>query len=66
MSAALQRVQRACAANGKTAGIWCGSAEMARDMVALGYKLVVPGHDVMWIKAEIARRLAVLRHGAVV
>ena len=61
MAAALARIQHACVANGKAAGIWCGSAEMARAMVGLGYRLVVPGHDVIWLKAEIARRLAVLR-----
>jgi 2-keto-3-deoxy-L-rhamnonate aldolase RhmA len=61
MAAALARIQQACVANGKAAGIWCGSADMARAMVGLGYRLVVPGHDVIWLKAEIARRLAVLR-----
>ena len=61
MAAALLHIQQACAANGKAAGIWCGSAEMARDMLGLGYRLVVPGHDVQWLKTEIARRLAVLR-----
>lgn len=61
MAAALARIQQACVAQGKSAGIWCGSADMARAMVDLGYRLVVPGHDVIWLKAEIARRLAVLR-----
>lgn len=61
MAAALARIQQACASHGKVAGIWCGSAEMARAMVGQGYRLVVPGHDVIWLKAEMARRLAVLR-----
>ncbi len=61
LAAALLRIQQACAANGKAAGIWCASAEMARAMIAQGYQLVVPGHDVMWMQAEIQRRLAVIR-----
>ena len=43
------------------AGIWCGSAEMARAMAAQGLQFVVPGHDAMWLGAEMARRLALLR-----
>jgi 4-hydroxy-2-oxoheptanedioate aldolase len=61
LAAAITRIHQACAAVGKVAGIWCGSAEMARDMLALGVPLVVPGHDAIWLKAEIARRLAVVR-----
>ena len=61
LAAAISRIQQACAANGKVVGIWCGSAEMARDMLAQGLQLVVPGHDAIWLKAEIARRLAVVR-----
>jgi 4-hydroxy-2-oxoheptanedioate aldolase len=60
MVAALKRIQQACAAHGKAAGIWCSSAEMAREMIDHGYTFVVPGHDVLWLKAEIARRLAIL------
>ncbi|MFT7723613.1 MAG: aldolase/citrate lyase family protein [Roseateles sp.] len=61
LATAIRRIQQACAAAGKVAGIWCGSAEMARAMQAQGFQLVVPGHDAIWLKAEIARRLAVLR-----
>ena len=61
LAAAIRRIQLACKTAGKVAGIWCGSAEMARDMQAHGLQLVVPGHDAIWLKAEIARRLAVLR-----
>ncbi len=61
LAAAITRIQQACAAHRKVAGIWCGSAEMARDMLAQGLQLVVPGHDAIWLKAEIARRLAVVR-----
>jgi 4-hydroxy-2-oxoheptanedioate aldolase len=61
MDAALRRILAACVANGKAAGIWCATAEMARAMIALGYRLVVPGHDAMWLQAEIRRRLAVVR-----
>ena len=61
LAAAIARIHRACEAAGKVTGIWCGSAEMARDMLAQGMQLVVPGHDAIWLKAEIARRLAVLR-----
>ena len=60
LAAAIARTQQACAAAGKVAGIWCGSAEMARDMLGQGLQLVVPGHDAIWLKAEIARRLAVV------
>ena len=61
LAVAITRIQQACTAAGKVAGIWCGSAEMARDMLAQGLQLVVPGHDAIWLKAEIARRLAVVR-----
>ena len=61
LAAAIVRIQQACSAAGKLAGIWCGSAEMARSMQAQGLQLVVPGHDAIWLKAEIARRLAVVR-----
>lgn len=61
LAAALARIAAACRAHGRVAGIWCGGAEMGRAMVDLGYRLVVPGHDAMCLKAELARRLAVLR-----
>lgn len=61
LAAAIARIQQAARAAGKVTGIWCASAEMARAMQAQGLQLVVPGHDAMWLKAEIARRLAVLR-----
>ena len=61
LAAAITRIHRACKAAGKATGIWCGSAEMARDMLAQGLQWVVPGHDAIWLKAEIARRLAVVR-----
>ena len=61
LASAITRIQQACKAAGKATGIWCGSAEMARDMLAQGLQLVVPGHDAIWLKAEIARRLAVVR-----
>lgn len=57
---ALRRIADACRAQGRLAGIWCGSAEMARAMAAIGYRLVAPGHDAIWLKAEIQRRLAIL------
>jgi 4-hydroxy-2-oxoheptanedioate aldolase len=61
LAAAITRIHEACRRAGKFTGIWCGSAEMARDMRAQGLHLVVPGHDAIWLKAEIARRLAVVR-----
>ena len=61
LAEAIHRIHQAGRAAGKVTGIWCGSAEMARAMQALGLQLVVPGHDAIWLKAEIARRLAVLR-----
>lgn len=61
LAEAIRRIQDAGRAAGKVTGIWCGSAEMARAMQAQGLQLVVPGHDAIWLKAEIARRLAVLR-----
>ena len=64
LAAAITRIHLACQAAGKVTGIWCGSAEMAREMQAQGLQLVVPGHDAMWLKAEIARRLALLRPAA--
>jgi len=61
LAEALKRIAVACRASGRVAGIWCGSAEMARAMLGLGYQLVVPGHDAACLQAEITRRLAVLR-----
>jgi 4-hydroxy-2-oxoheptanedioate aldolase len=61
LAAAINRIQQACRAAGKITGIWCSTAELARDMQTQGMQLVVPGHDAMWLKAEMARRLAVLR-----
>lgn len=61
LAAAITRIHQACRSAGKVTGIWCATAEMAREMQAQGLQLVVPGHDAMWLKAEIARRLAVLR-----
>ncbi len=58
---ALRRIASACRAQGRIAGIWCGSAEMARAMVDIGYRLVAPGHDAIWLRAEIQRRLSILR-----
>ncbi len=60
MAAAIERIHAAGNAAGKVTGIWCGSAEMARDMRVKGLQLVVPGHDVIWLKAEIKRRLATI------
>jgi len=61
LAEALQRIAAACKAQGRMAGIWCASAEMGRAMVELGYRFVVPGHDAMCLKAELTRRLAILR-----
>ena len=61
LAAAITRIHLACHASGKVTGIWCGSAEMAREMLAQGLRLVVPGHDAIWLMAEIARRLTVVR-----
>jgi 4-hydroxy-2-oxoheptanedioate aldolase len=61
LAQALSRIAQACKAHGRVAGIWCNSAEMGRSMVDVGYRFVVPGHDALCLKAELARRLAVLR-----
>ena len=50
-------------ARGKVTGIWSGTAEIARVMHAQGLQFVVPGHDAIWLKAEIARCLCALRAG---
>ena len=61
LAQALAHIANICKAHGRVAGIWCSSAEMGRRMVQLGYRFVVPGHDAGCLKAEIARRLKVLR-----
>ena len=61
LAQAIRRIQAAAAACNKVCGIWCGTAEMAKDMVAQGHHLVVPGHDAIWLKAEMGRRLAMVR-----
>ena len=58
---AIRHIQQAGRAAAKVTGIWCASAEMAQAMQTQGMELVVPGHDAIWLKAEIARRLALLR-----
>jgi 4-hydroxy-2-oxoheptanedioate aldolase len=58
---AIRRIQHAARAAGKVTGIWCSTAEMAATMRSQGLAFVVPGHDAIWLKAEIARRLGVLR-----
>lgn len=63
LAGAIAEILAACRRHGRLCGIWCGSAEMARDMAALGCQLVVPGHDAIWLKAEITRRLSVLQAG---
>lgn len=63
LASAIAEILAACQRHGRLCGIWCGSAEMARDMADLGCRLVVPGHDAIWLKAEITRRLALLRGG---
>ena len=60
LAEALAHIAAVCKAHGRLAGVWCSSAEMGRLMVARGYRFVVPGHDAMWLKAELGRRLAVL------
>ena len=60
---AIRRIQQAARAAAKVTGIWCGTAEMARAMQDQGLQFVVPGHDAIWLKAEIARCLGVLRAG---
>jgi 4-hydroxy-2-oxoheptanedioate aldolase len=61
LAEAITRIVAACRSAGRLCGIWCGSAEMARAMAKLGCQLVVPGHDAIWLKAEIGRRLKVFR-----
>ena len=61
LAEAIARIRNAAAMQGKVCGIWCGTAEMARAMLEQGLQLVVPGHDAIWLKAEIARRLQQLR-----
>lgn len=61
LAQAIGRIKAAADAAGKVTGIWCSSAEMALAMKARGLQFVVPGHDAMWLKAEIDRRLQVLR-----
>ena len=62
LAAAIERIRAACAASGKLAGIWCGSVEMASAMLRQGFGFVAPGHDAIWLKAEMARRLGVLKN----
>jgi pimeloyl-ACP methyl ester carboxylesterase len=60
LAEALAHIAAVCKAHGRLAGIWCNSAEMGRLMVTRGYRFVVPGHDALWLKAELGRRLGVL------
>ena len=61
---AIRRIQHGGRAAGKVMGIWCSTAEMAAAMRAQGLEFVVPGHAAIWLKAEIVRRLAILREFA--
>ena len=60
LAAAIATILDSCRRVGKPCGIWCSTAEMARDLRDAGFAFVVPGHDALWLKAEMARRLAVL------
>jgi 2-keto-3-deoxy-L-rhamnonate aldolase RhmA len=61
LAVALVRIAAVYRAQGRVAGIWCSTAEMGHVVVALGYCLVVPGHDASCLKQELTRRLGVLR-----
>lgn len=48
---AITRIHEAARANGKLAGIFCTSLEMAVDMRVAGFDMVVPGNDAMLMRS---------------
>jgi 4-hydroxy-2-oxoheptanedioate aldolase len=51
LAGAIERIRASAKAHGKFAGIFCGSADMAVDMAAAGFDMVVPGNDAILLRS---------------
>lgn len=59
--AALERIARSARQAGRFAGIFCADGQLARQLAALGYGLVVPGNDAGMLKQIATDRIAEAR-----
>ncbi len=59
--AAVARIQAACAAHGKIAGIFCSDGAAAAARVAAGFDLVTPGNDVTLLRGAATAASAAAR-----
>jgi 4-hydroxy-2-oxoheptanedioate aldolase len=60
---AIARILAAAHAHGRVAGIFCGTLEMAVDMRAAGFDLVVPGNDAILLRGAAQAWCERLRAG---
>ncbi len=63
--AALDHVLKAASQRGIPAGIFCGSAEEARDRAAQGFRLVTPANDFAHLTRSMKEAVRVLTNGTV-
>jgi 4-hydroxy-2-oxoheptanedioate aldolase len=61
LAQALQHIVSHARATGVPAGIFAPTAEQAVQFAGWGYQLITPGNDVGLLRAESARRIAMLR-----
>jgi 4-hydroxy-2-oxoheptanedioate aldolase len=61
LAVALQRIAEAADAAGVPCGAFALTAEQGREFAGWGYRLITAGNDMAMLRAEAARRLAVLR-----
>lgn len=61
LAVAMRRIADAAAAAGVPCGAFALTAEQGREFASWGYRLITAGNDMGMLRAEAARRLAVLR-----
>jgi 4-hydroxy-2-oxoheptanedioate aldolase len=61
LAEAIERIRKACDANGLIAGMHCGSGDMASQYARDGFRLITVGVDTSLFKAMIGRELGAAR-----
>jgi 4-hydroxy-2-oxoheptanedioate aldolase len=61
LAEAIERIRKACDANGLIAGMHCGSGAVASDYARDGFRLITVGVDTSLFKAMIGRELSAAR-----
>jgi 4-hydroxy-2-oxoheptanedioate aldolase len=61
LAEAIERIRKACDANGLIAGMHCGSGDMASQYARDGFRLITVGVDTSLFKATIGRELSAAR-----